>query len=148
MADEAPTTPPVEPPREHTPEERKAANLARARANLLPPCKPGEVRNPTGKNGRTQHAALVKWLEQPSTDPEMSRIERVWQATYLAALKGSSPDRKILIEQHGGKPKQQVQVSGGEGGPLRVVAFLPNNGRGPDDPDPDDGESGAPATAE
>lgn len=96
-------------------ERKKAEARARRLANLLPPCKPGETRNREGKNGRTQRAALVRWLEEPSTDPSMSRIERVWQACYLAALKGSAPDRKTLIEQHGGKPPVAVDMTSSDG---------------------------------
>jgi len=90
-----------------TPEEQRKADLrAKRMANLLPPIKPGESRNKSGSNGRTQHAALVRWLEEKSNDGTLTRIERVWQASYLAALKGAAIDRRTLIEQHGGKPRE------------------------------------------
>jgi hypothetical protein len=107
MADDAPKTP----EQVSAEDARRAAIRAKRMANLLPPVAPGEVRNPGGKNGREQRDKLIRWLEQPSTDDTMTRIERVWQATYLAALKGSAPDRKTLIEQHGGKPRSQLDLS-------------------------------------
>ena len=115
MADDAPTTPPVGVPMSDAEAAAKAARIAKGHANLLPPCKPGETRNPSGKNGRKQAAALIKWLEEPSTDPDKMRIERVWEKLYLAALKGSVPAGKVLVEQHGGRPKQQIDLSSVDG---------------------------------
>ena len=97
-----------------TPEEEaaKQARIARGRANLLPPIKPGETRNPNGNNGRKKQAALIRWLEEATEKGQpQTRIERVWQAMYLEAIKGDVNAGKALMEQHGGKPRQQLDVS-------------------------------------
>ena len=112
MADDAPTP-------ELTPEEAsaKAAELKAKRcANLMPPTKPGEVRNPTGNNGRKKQAALIRWLEEATEKGQpQTRIERVWQAMYLEAIKGDVNAGKALMEQHGGKPRQQLDLSSEDG---------------------------------
>ena len=145
MADDAPTTPPVEAPApDAEAAAAKAARIAKGHANLLPPCKPGETRNPSGKNGRKQAAALIKWLEEPSTDPGKMRIERVWEKLYLAALKGSVPAGKVLVEQHGGKPRQAVDLSSDDGtilpAVIRITPAKPSeegDGTPPEPPKPD-----------
>jgi hypothetical protein len=97
-----------------TPEEESAkqARIARGRANLLPPIKPGETRNPTGANGRKQQAKLIRWLEEATAKgTDETRIEAVWKAMYLRAIKGDVNAGKTLMEQHGGKPRQQLDLS-------------------------------------
>jgi hypothetical protein len=95
----------------------KAAELKAKRcANLLPPIKPGETRNPTGNNGRKKQAALIRWLEEATEKGHpQTRIERVWQAMYLEAIKGDVNAGKALMEQHGGKPRQQLDLSSEDG---------------------------------
>ena len=139
MADDANAAPPVD-----AEAAAKAARIAKGHANLLPPCKPGETRNPSGKNGRKQAAALIKWLEEPSTDPDKMRIERVWEKLYLAALKGSVPAGKVLVEQHGGRPKQQIDLSSDDGtilpAVIRITPAKPRDegdGASPEPPKPD-----------
>jgi hypothetical protein len=111
MADDAP-------PPALTPEEEaaaKAARIAKGHANLVPIPK-GETRNPTGINGRKKQAALIRWLEEASeAGADKSRIERVWQAMYLEAIKGDVNAGKALMEQHGGKARQQIDLSSEDG---------------------------------
>jgi hypothetical protein len=109
----------------------KAAELKAKRcANLLPPIKPGETRNPTGNNGRKKQAALIRWLEEATEKGQpQTRIERVWQAMYLEAIKGDVNAGKALMEQHGGKPRQQLDLSSEDGsmsplGPAKIALDL------------------------
>jgi hypothetical protein len=110
--------------------------------------KPGEVRNKKGMNGwRKYQAKVSKFFAQMSkADGKESRFDRVMQAAYASALvpgpKGSM-DRKLIWEQCAGKAKQQVEVTGDGGSALRVVAVIPDNGHGPDEPE--DAEDGQPS---
>jgi hypothetical protein len=134
-------------PSTDTAEERRAKGYS----NLIP-AKPGETHNPKGVNGwRRAQSLIAAFLDEPAeAGKPATRFQSVLMAAYETALipgiKGSA-DRKLLVEQKAGKAKQQVEFSGQDGEPLRVVAYLPDNGRGPGDPDPDDGESGAPEVA-
>jgi len=107
--------------------------------------KPGETGNREGVNGwRRAQSLIAAFLDEPAeAGKPQTRFQNVLMAAYQTALipgiKGAG-DRKLLVEQKAGKAKQQVELSGQDGAPLRVVAYLPDNGRGPDDPDPDDGE--------
>jgi hypothetical protein len=113
----------------------------------------GKSGNPTGMNGwRKAQARIAKFMKaiaNPDTKSTDTRFDRLLLAAYTSALvpgpKGAI-DRKLLIEQVAGKAKQQVELTGNNGGALRVVAVLPDNGHGPDDPeDPPDGEPGSSA---
>lgn len=130
---------------EETPEQRKARGYANLR-----PAKKGDVLNKTGTNGwrraQARLAAFVEEVDKDRGDGKATRWQHILETCYTSALvpglKGA-PDRKLLIEQVAGRAKQQVELGNTDGSPLRVVAFLPDNGRGPGDPDPDDGEPGA-----
>lgn len=112
---------------------------------------PGQVLNKTGTNAwRKAQARIAKFMrgEDPAR-PGTYRIDNTLQAAYETSLiRGpqGAPDRKLLTEQVAGKAKQQHEVTGDGGSALRVLAVLPDNGRGPedldgsDDEDPDDGE--------
>lgn len=109
MADDATTTPPVATP-ELTPEEVRAARIEKAKRNLMPPCKKGQVLNPKGINGRKRAAGLIRWLEEPSdSDEQKTRAEVVWQKLYLATLKGSVQAGKVLLEQCGRPPPSTAE---------------------------------------
>jgi len=116
--------------------------------------KPGEVRNKSGANGwKKAQSRIARFLRE--ADPDDPRRSSRWDNLLLAAyetalirgLKGSA-DRKLLIEQVAGKARAQLDLNASVSG-LRVLAVLPDNGRGPGDPeDPDDGTGGAaPAAA-
>lgn len=110
--------------------------------------KPGEVRNKKGTNRWIAAQERFREFAMSLNEKGEVRDDRILVATYASALipgpKGAA-DRKLWHEQLRGKAKQQVELGNTDGSPLRVIAFLPDNGRGPDDSDPDDGESGAPA---
>ena len=93
-----------------------AEKRARQRRGLLPPIKPGEVRNPTGKNGREARAAISQFLEEPSeTDKGKTRFRRVLEKLYAKAIAGDTQAAKALVEQHAGKPQQAVDLSSEDG---------------------------------
>jgi hypothetical protein len=88
-----------------TKEERRARRLA----NLRSPIKKGEVRNPTGRNGRERSDYIVGILDE--LDKGEPRIRRVVLAAYRRALKGSDPAAKFLGEQYGGKARQLIDLT-------------------------------------
>jgi hypothetical protein len=93
---------------------------ANQRRGLLPPIKPGEVRNKTGKNGREGRAELSQFLEDPSeTDKGKTRFRRVLEKLYAKAIAGDTQAAKTLVEQHVGKPKQSMDLSN-EAGDLAI----------------------------
>jgi len=111
MSDETPQD-------EQTSAEDQVAAEKRAsqRRGLLPPIKPGEVRNKTGKNGREARAALSQFLEEPSeTDKGKTRFRRVLEKLYAKAIAGDTQAAKTLVEQHAGKPQQAVDLSNEDG---------------------------------
>jgi hypothetical protein len=56
------------------------------------------------------------------------------------AIGGDVAAARTLVEQYAGKPKQQLDLSNADGAfGVRVLAVLPDNGHGPDDPEPEDG---------
>ena len=123
MADDKPTPPPAPWPevtaalddevKRKTPPHWKRLVRAQSLANLRP-CRPGEVRNPKGKNGFRRTEFIAAWLETPTlTDPDKTRIEKVLETQYARALKGSDPAAKVLLEFYGGKPRQQMDVTSG-----------------------------------
>jgi hypothetical protein len=91
----------------------------------LNPIKPGEVRNPTGKRSaawsvREWWNAMSEWshqqIEAIANDVTETAAKRAAAQRWIAALDptgrpGDELDR--ILDQTGGKPKQQVEVSGG-----------------------------------
>lgn len=135
MSDESPALTPED--------EQDTALRAQRLANLVQPVKIGEPgRNPAGKNGREARAAISKFLEEPSeTDRGKTRFRRVLEKLYAKAIAGDTQAARTLVEQHAGKPHQALDLSNEDGSfGLRVVAVLPDNGHGPNDPEPEDGE--------
>jgi hypothetical protein len=107
MSDEK--SPDDQPDTENQPTVDKRASQQRG---LLPPIKPGEVRNKTGKNGREARAAISQFLEEPSeTDKGKTRFRRVLEKLYAKAIAGDTQAAKTLVEQHAGKPKQSMDLS-------------------------------------
>lgn len=132
----------------------KRGTNPRSLGNLRPSVKGEPSRNPEGKNGRTRAETVAAFLEEKDdTDigrallakvgcPDGTRIRGLLHRAWLAGMGKSDLARKTLIEQYAGRPKQQVEVTGEGGSALKVIAFLPDNGHGPNDPeDLEDGES-------
>jgi hypothetical protein len=93
-----------------------AEKRARQRRGLLPPIKPGEVRNKTGKNGREARAVISQFLEEPSeTDKSKTRFRRVLEKIYAKAIAGDTQAARTLVEQHAGKPHQALDLSNEDG---------------------------------
>jgi len=85
---------------------RSLANLAKYGP------KQGEVRNKTGRNGRTGQAEIVKFLKEPSeTDKDRSKFRRIIEKMYAKAIAGDAVAARTLIEQYAGKPKQAMDLS-------------------------------------
>jgi hypothetical protein len=94
----------------------------------LKPIKPGEVRNPTGKNGQEWLTAFRDYFATWDSVPvrkgrkavkiEGERAELVRRALFMNALAGDTQAQKIITEQLQGRPMQSVEVSGPGGGPI------------------------------
>jgi len=108
----------------------------------LKPIKPGEVRNPEGKNGSEWLTAIRDFFG--SASPRLpkgtgiklqkgdSRFDVLMQALYHRILQGSDASIKLAAEQLAGRARQQIEVSGPGGVPLngpQVKLYLPGNGR-------------------
>lgn len=74
-------------------------------SNLLPPCKPGEVRNKYGRNGRDKNKIIVDFMEEidPRDKKERTRIRAFLETTYLRSLAGHSVAIKYLGEHYAGR---------------------------------------------
>jgi hypothetical protein len=106
-------------------------------ANLLPPIKPGEVRNPKGNNGRQRMAEFRAWADEKATpESTLTRSQNVWNALYATAIdrkRGSNhvAAGKIFVEQYQGKPVTPVEMTGKDGSPLNSgVMMVPVFGTG------------------
>lgn len=95
--------------------------------NLLPPIRPGESRNPTGKNGRDKNKIIVDFLEacDAKDHGKRARILVLLEAMYLRARLGNGAAMKFLGEQFFGKAKQQIELTGENGGPIATKEELP-----------------------
>jgi predicted transcriptional regulator len=90
--------------------KRSLANLEKSRI------KKGEIRNPTGVNGRTRSDLIVSILEEPDDDkPSITRIRAVVLATVDRAKLDSDMAAKTVIEQYAGKARQQVDLTNSDG---------------------------------
>jgi hypothetical protein len=117
------------------PSSKRGTN-PRSLANLRPPCKPGEVLNPEGKNGRTRAEFVAAFLEEiDATEvgqslqakigcPGATRIKALLHRDWLAGMDKSDVARKSLIEQYAGRPKQQVDLTS-NGETMSGVFVLP-----------------------
>jgi hypothetical protein len=140
------------------PPDKRGTN-PRSLGNLRLSMKGEAPRNPTGKNGRTRAETVAAFLDEVDDTAigkallakvgcvDGTRIRGLLHRAWLAGMGKSDLARKTLIEQYAGRPKQHVEVTGEGGSALKVIAFLPDNGHGPDDPEePDDGEPEPSAT--
>lgn len=97
-------------------------------ANLRPSM-PGEVRNPSGINGRRRQDLFRAYADETADvgiDQEHSRIYCVWQQLFRDAtdLRASMKSvrvvaQKTFIEQYQGLPVAGMELSGVDGGPIQ-----------------------------
>ena len=84
-----------------------------------PPIKPGEVRNPAGKNGQSEaHAELMRILNEPGDKPDKTWLRLVVEETIHSALipgRNGASDRKLLVEKATGKAKESIDLSNSDG---------------------------------
>jgi len=86
----------------------KAERRARSLANLEKyKIKKGEVRNPTGKNGRARSDYVVGLLEEQDKHG-VSHIRRIVMAQIKRAERGSDVAGKTLIDHYKGKARIEI----------------------------------------
>lgn len=135
------------------PRERGFANLK--------PAKPGEVRNPTGKNGHDWLNAFRDFFGAPPDKADQlarkllkasagdSRYTMMLRALFRNVVMGSDQAIKLATEQLNGRARQHVEMTGPGGTPLApgvpVTLYLPDNKRGPVEKpkETDDGDPGS-----
>lgn len=83
-------------------EERRKRQLAGLR-----PAKKGEVRNPTGKNGRERSDYVVSVLEERDKNG-VSHIRRILLKQIQRAERGSDQAGKTLIDHYKGKARLEI----------------------------------------
>jgi len=93
---------------EKPPESGKERSLR----NLLPPIRPGEARNKTGRNGRDKNKIVVDFLDalDPKDAESRPRIHVLLEAMYLRARIGNGMAMKVLAEQYAGKPPSSSPI--------------------------------------
>lgn len=102
--------------------------LLETRYRGLRPIKPGEVRNPTGRNGATAITELRRFMdERAEPTSRRTRGENLWLALYTTALDRRRRDHvaaaRVLLAYHLGKPLETLEVSGPGGGPIPSVTM-------------------------
>jgi hypothetical protein len=109
--------------------------LARRLANLTP-VKPGQVLNPTGKNGREGSEAWRKFLDEfDGAEPSKSRRLRMHETWYKLIVEEKDTNAlKLGVEQDQGKAKQQIDLSN-EDGSLRPPSIAIGFGKPPEGAD-------------
>jgi len=93
--------------------ERRARSLANLEKHKI---KKGEIRNPTGKNGRERSDYVVSVLEEQDTHG-VSHIRKVILKAISRAEHGSDQAIKTVIDHYKGKARLEVDVTSG-GKPL------------------------------
>lgn len=106
----------------------------------LKPAKPGEVRNPLGKNGhdwrkrlRDYASGLADGEDLPKSvkvgAPGDDRFEVLMKAIFRNVVLGREASQKLMFEQISGRARQHIEVTGGAGNGPVVQFMLPENGR-------------------
>jgi len=108
------------------PPEKRVMN-ANSLANLRPHRKGEPSPNKTGFNGRTRSEVIAAFLEEKDDTPlgkslmakvgcpDGSRIRGLLHREWLAGMGKSDMARKTMIEQYGGKPRMQMDVTNDDG---------------------------------
>jgi hypothetical protein len=106
--------------------EPQLTGIEKRKRNLRPPIRPGESRNPTGRNGRDKNKVVVDFLDAlDNKDPDKrTRIQVLLDSMYLRARLGNGVAMRYLAEQYTGKAKQQIDLSSEDGtmSPTRLDA--------------------------
>jgi hypothetical protein len=104
------------------------SKLLEPRYRGLRPIKPGEVLNPTGRNGSSAITELRRFMdERAEPSSRRTRSENLWLALYTTAIDRRRRDHvaaaRVLLAYHLGKPLETLEVSGPDGGPITSVAL-------------------------
>lgn len=89
--------------------ERRARSLANLEKHKI---KKGEIRNPTGRNGRERSDYVVSVLEEQDKRG-VSHIRRILLKQIARAEHGSDQAGKTLIDHYKGKARLEVDVTTG-----------------------------------
>jgi hypothetical protein len=111
----------------------------------LKPVQPGEVRNPKGRpTGARNRKTLAKWIMTLAADEVLPESILVIMRAKYPNLKDMSVEEIMLLAQVAksidkrdtfafnavmdtayGRPSQALEVSGEGGGPIQVIAYIP-----------------------
>ncbi len=126
--------------------EEETTGLSTRYPNLRP-IKAGEVRNPTGRNGKARLEEFREYLnEKAETSSSHTRWGNVLRALYATAIDRRRRDHvaaiRVILAYELGLPTQALQLDhsstdGSMGRVANVVIYLPDNGRGPRPADAD-----------
>ncbi len=97
---------PAEQPRKYKP-----GHNPNSRKNLVAPWKPGDVPNPTGKNGHDLASEVAKAIFSENG-------EEIYKAMTKALLKGNAYAFTQIAERAYGKLVEKKELTGANGGPL------------------------------
>ena len=103
----------------NTPKDRRLENLR-------PPWQPGESGNPAGLPAGTVQLRTMLKAKLGEVSPGQDRrtlADKLVDATIDAAIKGDPQARKLVWEYVEGAPKQSMEVTGSDGGPIELTAF-------------------------
>jgi hypothetical protein len=99
--------------------------------------KKGEVRNPTGENGRKKdarefHVVLDSYLHDLASlkDDGEKRERYLWlvEVLWRQAMAGNAAYMRELLDRWLGKSKERLEVTGADGKPINAsIVILPPN---------------------
>ena len=96
--------------------------MKKDKTDNLRPIKPGEVRNPTGRNQYTGAYDLKEALKQ--LDPEGTWLMDILMDLKKQSAKGNTVASKELADRLVGKVKDIVQHEGSEENPVRSTLVI------------------------
>ncbi len=97
-------------------EGNSEAGKARRLANLRPPFKPGQSGNP---GGRPKRRLIDEALKELLLTQDSKAAEAIARALVGKAKRGNLKAIQLTAERVQGRPKQAVELSGADGGPMQ-----------------------------
>jgi hypothetical protein len=115
---------------------------------------PGQSGNPGGRpKGRSVTSRLRELLEQGEINGKPLRngqqvADLVTRVIIQKVLSGDPQFVKILLDRTEGKPTERKEISGEDGGPIKIKVVYSDAGNNPDDPEAASGSDEDPGGSE